>query len=152
MTNISKNSELQQSCITDVRRSLNRFIDAKLEFGDYILFQEYEQGKHDGTQYYYKISKPILAIYLGYFVADQTIGFNYVRWNNENHTVYVTNEHVTKYTTCKEVEIEQHIEWSDYIDILGHWKHKPKWKEIIKSYRQQNLKQNMLSDEIEWGV
>jgi len=144
--------QLQQCAIHDVRRSLNKFLDNKLEFGDYILFQEYQQDKHDGTQYHYKVTKPILAIYLGCFVADQTLGFNYVRWNNENHTVYVTNEHVTKYPTCKEVEkIESHIEWSDYIDILGHWKIKPRWREIIKSYRQQNLKQNVCSDEIEWG-
>jgi hypothetical protein len=148
-------AETPQLNIGAVRRSLNCLIGgtAKLEFGDYILFQEYEQGKHDGTQYHYKVSKPILAIYLGCFVADQTIGFNYVRWNNDRHTVYVTNENVTRYPTCKEVSgIEQHIEWSDYIDILGHWKQKPKWKKIIKSYRQQNLKQNISSNEIEWGV
>ena len=40
----------------------------------------------------------------------------------------------------KEVEkIESHIEWNDYIDILGHWTYKPDWKEIIQKYRKQNL-------------
>ena len=129
-------------------RSLNTYIRGvnKLEFGDYILFQEYEQDKHDGIQYHYKVSKPILAIYLGRFIADQTLGFNYVQWINENRIVYVT-----KYPTYKEVSgIEQHIEWNDYIDILGHWKQKPNWKEIIKSYRQQNLKQSVSAYEIKW--
>lgn len=120
-------------------RRLNKFIGdtPKLEFGDYILFQEYEQDKHDGKQYHYKISKPILAIYLGCFVADQTIGFNYVRWINEQH--HEVNE------------IEQHIEWNDYIDILGHWKCKPNWKGIIESYRKQNPKQSTSASDIEWG-
>jgi hypothetical protein len=136
-----------------MKRTLNRFLSEtnKLEFGDYILFQEYTHSHHDGEQYYYKVSKPILAIYLGHFVADQTLGFNYVRWNNEQHTVYITNEYVTNKPICKEVQgIENHIEWSDYLDILGHWNQKPKWREIIKCYRQQNLKQIISSDEIDW--
>jgi hypothetical protein len=142
----------EDKCYThDIKRSLNTFINNKIKFGDYILFQEYIQDKYEGDKYHYKISKPILAIYLGCFVADQTIGFNYVRWNNENHIVYITNEHVTKYPVNKEVEeIESHIEWNDYIDILGHWENKPKWKEIIKSYRKQNLKQYITEDEINW--
>lgn len=72
----------------------------------------------------YKVSKPILVIYLGYFVVDQTIGFNYVRWINENRD--------------EVVGIDNHIEWNDYIDIIGHWKGKPNWKEIIKCYRNEN--------------
>lgn len=135
------------------KRLLNSFIgtNSKLEFGDYILFQEYTQQNHDGTQYHYNVSKPILAIYLGCFVADQTIGFNYVKWINESHTVFITNEHVTNYPTCKQVDkIHNHIEWNDYIDILGHWKQKPKWQEIIKSYRQQNLRPTVSSDELEF--
>lgn len=119
------------------KRKLNTFLNNRLEFGDYILFQEYKY-----TDKEYSVSKPIFAICLGSFIADQTLGFNYVKWINENHTVYITNEFVTKYPVCKEVDkIESHIEWHDYIDILGHWKEKPNWKQIIKSYRQQNLKQ-----------
>ncbi len=136
-------------------KKLNTFLNGSnnLDFGDYILFQEYKQDTHDGKQYYYKISKPILAIYLGAFIADQTAGFNYVIWNNENHRIYITNEYVTNYSTNKQVsDIKCHIEWSDYLDILGHWKHKPNWKEIIKSYREQNLKINISSDEINLNI
>jgi hypothetical protein len=125
--------------------------DANYEFGDYLLFQEYE-NVHDSEQQHYKISRPRLVIYLGAFVADQTLGFNYVRWNNENHRVLITNEYVTDYPICKEVHgIEHHIEWDNYIDILGHWKHKPTWKEIIKAYRYQNNNTEISSDEIEWS-
>lgn len=120
------------------------------EFGDYILFQEYKEGEGKDGKNNFNISKPRLVIYLGCFVADQTLGFNYVRWNNENHTVYVTNEYVTKYPVCKQVkEIEQHIDWNDHIDILGHWKTKPKWREIIKSYREQNTEENVMADEFD---
>lgn len=127
------------------KRLLNTFMSykGKIEFGDYLLFQEYVPYFHDGKEYHYKVSKPTLAIYLGSFIADQTLGFNYVKWNNDQRIVYVTNEHVTRYHTCKEVEqIDNHIEWNDFIDILGHWKCKPNWKEIIKAYRKQNTKQN----------
>ena len=118
-------------------RKLETFSNSNLKFGDYILFQKYDY-LHDYNEY--KISKPILAIYLGSFIADQTLGFNYVKWNNDNHSVYITNKHVTNYRVCKEVEkIESHIEWNDYIDILGHWTYKPDWKEIIQKYRKQNL-------------
>ena len=118
-------------------RKLEKFSNSNLKFGDYILFQKYDY-LHDYNEY--KISKPILAIYLGSFIADQTLGFNYVKWNNDNHSVYITNKHVTNYRVCKEVEkIESHIEWNDYIDILGHWTYKPDWKEIIQKYRKQNL-------------
>lgn len=131
------------------KRRLNNFIyGPKMDFGDYVLFQEYRSNARDHTL---RVSRPILAIYLGCFVIDQTLGFNYVKWNNDKHIVYVTNENVTRYPTCKEVSgIDQHIEWMDYIDILGHWKHKPGWKEIIKSYRLQNLNQSVNSDQIQW--
>lgn len=127
-----------------MKRTLNRFSNIKLEFGDYILFQEYVLKDKQ-----FHISKPIMAIYLGMFIADQTSGFNYVRWNNDNHIVYINNENVKNYPTCKEVSgIESHIEWDDYIDILGVWKCKPKWKDIIKVYRTQNKKIVVLQDDV----
>ena len=134
-------------------KKLNSFIKnlSDLKFGDYILFQEYNQDRYDkeNEQYIHKISKPILVIYLGYFAADQTVGFNYVRWNNDNHTVY--NKVYSNLKDIKEVEeIENHIEWNDYIDILGHWENKPNWKEIISSYRKQELKDEIGENEINW--
>lgn len=138
-----------------VRRKLNTFIrgTARPEFGDYILFQEYESVCLDRDHYRYEVSRPVMAIYLGGFVADQTIGFNYVRWNNDRHTVYVTNEYVTAHPVMKQVcGIERHIEWDDYIDILGHWSHKPNWREIIASYRLQNTEHNIGEDDIDWVI
>lgn len=127
-------------------RKLNTFhLQKDLKFGDFILFQEYTQKGDD----MFDISCPILAIYLGSFVADQAIGFNYVKYINEDRVVYITNEHVTNYPVQKEVDkIDSHIEWSDFIDILGHWKHKPNWKEIIYAYRKYNKCSNIKGDEI----
>lgn len=93
-----------------------------ISFGDYILFQEYKL--HGDT---YTVSNPILVLYIGAFVADQTIGFEYIKWNKD----YAN----------KMNEIGTHIEWNDYIDVLGVWKRKPNWKEILKAYRNQNTKQ-----------
>tara|TARA_R110000772_G_scaffold43995_1_gene101236 strand:- start:42860 stop:43258 length:399 start_codon:yes stop_codon:yes gene_type:complete len=117
----------------------------KLQFGDYILFQEYTSDKDN-----FNISKPILAIYLGNFIADQTLGFNYVRWNNDNHIVYITNEHVTKLPMVKEVEkIESHVEWNDFIDILGVWDNRPGWKQILQKYRNQNTLISMIKEDVD---
>lgn len=120
-----------------MKKKVNAFIDKFGEydyrFGDYILFQEYKWVNQQ-----YEVSRPILAIYLGSFPMDQTVGFNYVRWVNENRYTYHTE--YPKVKVFNEVkEIEYHIEWSDYIDILGFWKHKPTWKEILAAYRKLNL-------------
>jgi len=111
----------------------------KLKFGDYLLFQEYIPVLDGGK---YVISKPKLVIYLGFFVTEtldvrQALGFDYVEWGNNNRD----------YNEVRKVE--NHIEGTDYIDILGHWKNKPSWRDIIKSYRNQNIKEAVDSDEID---
>jgi len=120
-------------------KKLNKFSDNcnKLQFGDYVLFQEYVREKVDG-EYVFNISKPIFSIYLGSFFADMAISFNYVKWINDNRIDYITNENVKNCPVCREVSgVESHYEWSDYIDILGIWKVRPTWKEIISKYRNQ---------------
>lgn len=117
-------------------KRVNSFLGGatKYEFGDFILFQDY--NSQNGS---YNVSKPIMAIFLGTFIADQTLGFNYIRWINDQHVVVINNENITGYRTCKEVgDIENHIEWFDYVDILGHWRKKPGWKEILQCYRLMN--------------
>jgi len=117
-------------------KKLNPFSDNcnQLKFGDYILFQEYQDRNYKGV---FKVTKPIFAIYLGFFVADQAFAFNYVKWVNENREeVY---------------DIDNHIEWSDYINILGIWKVKPTWQEIISKYRNQEIDEYVDSDDIDWN-
>jgi hypothetical protein len=130
-----------------MNRKLNSFGESERQkFGDYLLFQEY---KHVPGEEYYKISKPILVIFLGSFIMDMAIGFNYVRWNNDNHSEFITNEYVTKYRIMKEVKkIEQYVEWNDSIDILGHWSYKPTWKEIIAAYRKQNTSEKISEEDV----
>jgi len=120
------------------KRIIKNFLssDVNPKFGDYILFQEYVQGNRVNNEYTAIVSKPKLVIYLGVFVADQTLGFNYIEWINDNHFVKIEG---TNYKEIKEVgEIQSHIEWGDYIDILGHWSSRPNWKEILSAYRNQN--------------
>ncbi len=133
-------------------RKLNTLIEncGKLKFGDFILFQEYTPCNDQSKQETYSVSKPIFGIYLGCFPADQTIGMNYIKWCNPDRYIRITNEYVTNRKRNIEVEdIMQHFEWMDYIDILGHWKQKPNWKELLKSYRNLNTKNESTWDEVE---
>jgi len=129
-------------------RKIARFITCKdIKFGDYLLFQEYVQEDHDGEQYSYKVSRPILAIYLGSFIADMALGFNYVKWLNNRRIVKTA----TGYDVFQEVDkIHNHIEWSDCIDILGHWTCRPTWKEILKAYRCQNKETTIKANDFEF--
>jgi len=127
--------------------------NADLKVGDFILFQEYTQGSYlynEGkkcSKYQYNISKPILAIYLGFFMVDMAGAFNYVKWIN-NQREMETNEN--GYSYIKEIsEIKHHIEWNDFIDILGRWNHRPNQKELLTAYRNYNLLPTIMEDEFE---
>ncbi len=112
---------------------LNTVISNDLMVGDFILFQEYNESDIKDE---FSISKPIYAIFLGFFQADQTVGFNYVR--------------VPKYWGANP-EIESHYEWDDYTDLLGSWSiGRPHWNEILKAYRNYNPNKTIKLTEIEW--
>lgn len=125
-----------------MKRKLNSFIKnvSKLSFGDYILFQEYSKRKWDEPtkQYIYEITDPILAIYIGWICVDQTIGFEYILWHNNNKESIST--------------VLSHIEWNDYIDILGHWSKMPNWKEIKPCWKNRNFDKITPSENIDWSV
>jgi len=118
-------------------RKLNKFSDNcdKLQFGDYILFQEYKD-KNSLSEDMFKVTKPIFSIYLGCFVADMALSFNYVEWINDNR------EEVS--------DFKSHYEWVDCVDVLGIWKVRPTWQEIISKYRNQEIKDFVSSNDIDW--
>ena len=119
---------------------LNRLmLSRNLTFGDFILFQEYKQGKCVDGKYNYTISKPIMGVFVNSFLADQTIGFHYIEWVNDNKLIDY------------EPEMKYHIEWDDYINILGQWKIRPTWRAILKAYRTQNIQKTINSEEINWN-
>jgi len=139
-----------------MKRKLNTFISHRvLKFGDYLLFQEYmHKYGDDNKDSYYEVTKPILAIYLGVFVADQAIGFDYVKWNNDNHIIkhkVITGGKEYEIKSTSQAQTGSHIEWDDYIDILDSWKYRPSWREILEAYRKQNVQQTVSSDDINWS-
>jgi hypothetical protein len=117
-----------------MKRKLNTLLEhKKMKFGDFFLFQEYKsQMTRDKPVI---ITKPILAIFLGYFIADQALSCNYVQWVNTDLTELRESGH----RDIREVkDIKVHYEWDDYIDILGHWEKRPNYKEILVAYRKYN--------------
>lgn len=122
--------------ITPIRK-LDTYIAhcPELKFGDFLLFQEYNHLKYNHNTYC--VGRPKLVIYLGFFIADQTLGFNYIQWNNELRPIKITNRYVKNYKSFKQVgKVENHIEWDEFIDILGHWERRPTWKELLSAFRK----------------
>ena len=93
-----------------------------LNMGDYFLFQTYKDVNNCGDNMH--IFEPELAMFIGYIFVDQAIGCRYIPWVKDGYV--------------EDAEIEDHIEWYDFMDILGHWDHKPSYKEIITAYRKKN--------------
>lgn len=122
-------------------RKLNTFIEncGTLKFGDFILFQEYSYSRHNIN---FSISKPILAIFLGDFIADQTLGFDYIKW-------YKSEANSPNLETTELPKITNHVEWDDYIDILGMWSYRPNFRELLSAYRSQNIARTANDKEVE---
>lgn len=96
--------------------------DKDPKFGWYILFVEY--ADHDNlTNTFKSVSAPRLAIIVNQWLADMAPAFDYVEWTNFNRY------------TLNIPQIKTHIEWSDFIDVLGIWENRPSWKEILKAYK-----------------
>jgi hypothetical protein len=129
-----------ETLVNQPLRKLNTFIcEPNLRCGDFILFQEYSQGQYDGTQHSYEVSKPAFAIFVGLRVCDQTLEFGYVMVQNAQRSFEIP-------------EVDYHIEWNDYADILGHWSSRPSWKEILAAYRKQAPAGEVLADQIDWSM
>ena len=101
-------------------RSLNTFYKqlGKIKVGDIILFQEYKDSNYnepDIPKEYTKVSKPIYAIYMGLYVYDMALVMKYCRVPKE-------------FNKEQSITLQEHVEWGDFIDILGKWTRKPMWK------------------------
>jgi len=109
-----------------------------LRFGDFILLQLYKRQGYDRNIecYRYEIMKPTLALFLGLMPCDQTIGMEYVPWLKNDFN--------------RSPELEQHVEWDDYIDILGHWSDRPTFKELRNAFRKQMPIGVILESSIKW--
>lgn len=101
------------------------------KFGDFILFQEY------GEKY---VSKPIFVIFIGTEVWDQAVGFYYLKWTKEPMKFGQFIDPVKS--------IRSHVEWDEVINILGHWDHRPNFKELLFAYRKYEKRSVVPSEEI----
>lgn len=112
--------------------TINTYSDCSstLNVGDYILFQTFDKvnyGKGNVT-----ISKPIYAIYLGGFINEDLIGFNFVRWINPKHKIKFNGMVVGKEAT----RIDYHIEYVNYVHIIKSWKNRPNFNELLTEFRK----------------
>lgn len=105
------------------------------KFGDWILFQHviYTSDRDIAV-----VSKPILAIYLGYDVWDmaQVMYFveNEIPFYKEEKYAKSINQTVNLNNTPLVQEI---ILWTDSIIELGNWSHKPSVAELKEGLKLQ---------------
>lgn len=124
-----------------------------LKFGQYILFKHI---KFNGNRR--KISRPILALFLGYNIWDQALVIEFVEDRESymsNHEV-ITNKEMNYSMTIDSLDIqtEQIQFWTDDIILLGYWNSKPDWK-ILKEiliktspikYKRKYILNNVIND------
>lgn len=101
--------------------------EEKPKFGDWILFRRIcKRG----------IGRPILALCVGHTIYDQSLVLEYV----ENYRGFHHNSELLNLSTgCyypvsdNDRKVENVIFWFDDIQILGHWKSKPSFRQLRKS-------------------
>lgn len=97
----------------------------EIKMGDFILFQHIT----DKT-----ISRPILALFVGYSMWDMALVMNYVEVPRAYYysDKYKIDDHFGdgEYIGHLDPEIETIQFWTDNIKILGHYKSKPTFKEL----------------------
>lgn len=104
----------------------NHAVHNDLKFGQYILFKHITSDN--------KISRPILALFMGYNVWDQALVIEFV----EDRKVYmsyhkVITDNYSMTIDSIDIQTEQIQFWTDDIILLGHWKSKPNWKLLKKA-------------------
>jgi len=136
--------------MSDYENILNTFISCSKnwKFGDIILFQEYKQQSYDNEnkRYDYKVGKPKLVSYLKSEVCDQTIGFDYIEYKGD----FFWEKSEKKRDMYPENTKGIHVEWDDYINILGYWKSMPTFRELLSVYRKYETKKMVNEDDIFW--
>lgn len=98
------------------------------EFGDWLLMRHYRGGDK-------MMSSPILGIFCGWSVCDQALVLNLVEsprawmWKAQ----VLTNPSLGIYLSvcaAQDVHVSDFVFWHDDAIILGHWRHRPSFREI----------------------
>ena len=91
----------------------------KWQAGDWILFHHIDgrEGRLFGADEY-RISDPILAVFVGFSVWDQALVLNYVEPVPE----------MLLFT--EDPKVENIALWADNVFVRGHWRTKPSFRQL----------------------
>lgn len=97
------------------------------QMGEWLLFKHI---KH--TDKGYNISRPILALVVGHTIWDQALVIEFV----EEWRAFHFNNYIGDYYIMEEDKDVDHIQfWTDDIEVMGSWKHKPTFRELKKAMK-----------------
>lgn len=97
----------------------------KIKFGDILLVQESVNEKY---------KQPKLICVVAVDVWDMACTIFYVDYKSFEQ-YFMNNKKLDKL----EPEIIAFPEWGNSMNVLGHWKGMPDFKELLKTYRKQKV-------------
>jgi hypothetical protein len=93
-----------------------------VEMGDWLLFNHIREYK--------TISRPILGLVAGHNIWDQALVLEIVEPRRAFHHNSTINEDYETPISLVDQDVQYFIFWDDDIRVIGHWKFKPKVKEL----------------------
>lgn len=96
----------------------------KIKPGDIILMQETKDGIP---------TKPVLIIVVGIDIWDMACAIYYTKYKDFDK---ITAKSIQDYGD-NAPDVYDFGEWMEYWIILGHWHSMPKFKKLLKSYRNK---------------
>lgn len=107
-----------------------------LKIGNFILFQHIYENK---------ISRPILALFIGWSYWDMALVMSFVEvprayYYSDKYQVSINKDlDLAEYIGHMDPEVETIQFWTDNIKLLGHFEIKPKFRELKICLKLHNI-------------
>lgn len=143
---LSKDTFLKLDNSVKVKSIFDSTIQHKLEFGDWVIIEYYHLEKNNR-----KVYRPVLATFHSCLPCDQTVEmiFNRAPRTWMNNIKYNPNPNFPTYKSqivdCLHYQgTISVIPWGENdLNIIGHWKQKPKFGELRTALKKSIFYQNL---------
>lgn len=115
---------------TDSKKEISYWdeYDPKPKMGEWLLFKHIKIENDTLV-----VSRPILGLVVGHTIWDMALVLEYVtEWRAWEHWCQIYNPKATEYysISCENKKVKHIQFWTDNIIVIGHWQHKPSFREL----------------------